>query len=136
MPNGEPNPNTHAYGYFSYRTEVHVEDTDEPSAPGNDIQVKTREQHNEARLHRRHSLAVKRARQSAQVDISENDDDTELHGDDMASAERAAATRPDASGLLNASIDELFNRMNVPQPFSPLPRMPPATILERAGKNK
>ena len=136
MPNGEPNPNTHAYGYFSLRTEVHVEDTDEPAAPGNDIQVETREQHNEARLQRRHALALKRARQSAQVDISDDDGEAELHGEDLASAERAAAARRGASGRLNAAIDDLLTQMNVPRPFSPPPKMPPATISQRAGKDK
>ena len=75
------------------------------------------------RLQRRYALAVKNAWQSAPVDIS-NDygDDAELHGEDLASAERAAAARQGAPGRLNAAIDDLLTRMNVPRQLSPLPR--------------
>ena len=115
---------------------VKIEDTDEPAAPGNDIQVETREQHNEARLQRRHVLAVKKVRQSAPVDISDEDDEPDLHGEDLVSAKRAAAARPGASGRVNAAIDELLTRMNVARPFSPPPRMPPTPSVQRAGKDK
>ena len=68
--------------------------------------------------------------------MSDEDDEAELHGEDLASAERAAAARPGPSGRLNAAIDDLLTRMNVPRPFSPPPRMPPATMSQRAGKDK
>ena len=140
MPNGKPNPFTHANGHFSLRTEVQVEDADQPAAPGYNLQVETREQHNEARLQRRHALSVKTTRQSAFVDFSDENDETELYGEDLASAERAAAARPGDSGRINAAIDELLNRMNGGdnewRPLSPPPRMLPAPSSHKAGKDK
>ena len=134
LANGQPNPNTHAYGHFSLREEVQVDDAEEMPAAGNDLQIETREQHNKARLQRRHALAVKRARRTAPQDSSD-DDEAELYGDDLAIAERAAAARPEAPGRLNMAIDQLIARMNIPRPVSPPLRMPHSPSLPRAGKD-
>ena len=118
LPNGEPNANTHVYGHFSLQNEVQVENTDEPAAHGNDYQVETREQHNEARFQRRHALAVIKARHSTPLDISDDDNDNaEVYGENPECAERAAAARQGASRRLNATIDELLTRMNVQRPL-------------------
>ena len=58
LPNVKPNPNTHVYGHISLRNEVQVKDADNFVAPGNDLQVESRKQHNEEPLQRRHAMAV------------------------------------------------------------------------------
>ena len=60
--NGEANPYTHAYCHYSLANNVEVHEPEEPPEPGNDRQIITREQCHEGRLHRKHMLAVRRAR--------------------------------------------------------------------------
>ena len=50
LANGQPNPNIHAYGYYSLVNEVQVKETAKPAAAGNDLYIVIREQRQEARL--------------------------------------------------------------------------------------
>ena len=59
LDNGQPNLNTHAYGHYSLVNEVQVEEAEEHAAADNDLQMETREQRHEARLQRKHSIALK-----------------------------------------------------------------------------
>ena len=59
LANGQPNPNTHAYGHYSLVNEVEVEEVAEPVAAGNDLHIVAREQRHKARLARAQALAVK-----------------------------------------------------------------------------
>ena len=73
LPNGQPNPNTHAYCHYSLVNEIQVEEAAEPAAASNDLLIVTPEQRHEARLVRAHALAVKRARCANPDDSSDVD---------------------------------------------------------------
>ena len=125
---GQPNPNTHAYGHYSLVNEVQVEDAEEQAAAGNDLHNVTRKKQHEARLQRKHAIALKRAKRGNIDDSSENDE-AELVGDDLLVAQRAAAARPGTSVRINDVIEQICARENLQRPTSPPPFMP----LERAG---
>ena len=129
LANGQPNPNTHAYGYYSLVNEIQVEEAAEPAAAGNDLHIVTSEQRPEARLARAHAIAIKRVR-CGNPDDNSDVDKAEIHGDDLVIAERAAAARPGTSVRINNVIEQICARQNMPCPTSPPPIMPSA----RAGK--
>ena len=132
LENGEPNPHTHAYGHYSLANDIQVEEAEDPPEPGNDLHITTREQRNEARLQRKHKLAVKRSRRTLPDDASE-DDEAEVQGDDLIIAQRAAAARPVPSVRMNDVIERIVARANIERPTSPPPRMPPPPSPQRAG---
>ena len=131
--NGEPNPNTHAYGHFSLANEVRVQDGEEQPEAGNDLQIVSRARKEEARLQRKHALAIKRARRTQSENISE-DDEAEVQGDDLIQAQRAAAARPPPSVRINTVIERICARDHLERPSSPPLRMPPPPSPQRAGK--
>ena len=92
LENGESNPYTHAYGHYFLANNVEVHVPKEPPEPGNDLQIITREQRHEARLQRKHELGVQKAKHRNE-EASSEDDEAELHGDELANAEQAAAAR-------------------------------------------
>ena len=124
LENGEPNPYTHAYGHYSLANDVEVHEPEEPQEPGNDLQIITREQRHEARLQRKHELAVRKARHR-NPEASSEEEEAELHGADLANAEQAAAARPGAAIRIQDAIERLLARHNLPRPVSPPPRLPP-----------
>ena len=133
LDNGEPNPNTHAYGHYSLENELRVHDAEEQPEAGNDLQIESREKIEEARLQRKHSLAVKRARRTQPEDISENDE-AEVQGDDLIQAQRAAVARPPPSVRINTVIERICARDHLERPTSPPLRMPPPPSPQRAAK--
>lgn len=64
MESGERNPYIHAYFHYSLSDDILVEEHYEHLAAGNDLHIDTREQRHEARLLRKHQLAVKKATRS------------------------------------------------------------------------
>ena len=134
LDNGEPNPNTHAYGHYSLAREVRVEDAEEQPGAGNDLQIESRAKKEEARLQRKHALAVKRARRGQFENISE-DDEAEVQGDDLIQAQRAAVARTAPSIRINTVIERICARDHLERPTSPPLRMPPPPPSpQRAGK--
>ena len=134
LDNGEPNPNTHAYGHYSLTNEVRVQDAEEQPEAGNDLQIESRAKKDEARLQRKHALAIKRARRTQSEDISE-DDEADVHGDDLILAQRAAIARPVPSVRINTVIERICARDHLERPTSPPIRMPlPSLSPQRAGK--
>jgi hypothetical protein len=129
LDNGEPNPYTHAYGHYSLAEDIQVEENDEHPDAGNELHIDTREQRQEARLHRKHQLAVKRATRPFQQ-MSSDEDEDEVQGDDLIRAQRAAAARPGTTIRMNDVIEQICARQNLQRPSSPPPLMP----IERAGK--
>ena len=129
LANGQPNPNTHAYGHYSLINEIQVEEAAEPAAAGNDLYIVTNEQRHEARVARAHALAIKRARRG-NLDDSSDVDEAEIQGDDLVIAEQAAAARPGTSVRINDVIEQICARQNLPRSTSSPPIMPSA----RAGK--
>ena len=93
LDNSEPNPNTHAYGHYTLAKEVRVQKAAEQAGAGNDLQIESRAKKEEARLQRKHALAINRAR-STQFDHISDDDEAEVQGDDLIIAQRAAYARP------------------------------------------
>ena len=126
--NGQPNPNTHACGHYSQVNEVQVEDAEEQAAAGNDLHIITQKQKHEARLQRKHAIALKRAKRG-NIDDSSEDDEAELGGDDLVVAQLAAAARPGTSVRINDVIEQICARQNLQRPTSQPPFMP----SERAG---
>ena len=128
LDNGQPNPNTHAYGHYSLVNEVQVEEVEEQAVAGNDFHIETREQRHEARLQRKHAIALGRARRDNHEESWENDE-AEVTGDDLVAAQRDAVTRQGTSVRINDVIDQISARQNLQRPTSPPPFMP----SERAG---
>ena len=136
MDNGEPNPNTHAYGHYSLANDVHAQEAEEQVAAGNDLQIVSREKKEVARLQRKHALAIKRARHTQPEGISD-DDEAELLGDDLVLAQQTAVARPVPSIRMNNVIERICARDNLERPTSPPLRMPPTPPSpQRAGKIK
>jgi hypothetical protein len=129
LENGEPNPYTHAYGHYSLVNDIQIQEAEEQPEAGNDLHVVTREERNEARLQRKHQLAVKMATKQNRENSSD-EDEAEVQGDDLVVAQRAAAARPGTSVRINDVIERICARNNLERPMSPPPRMP----TERAGR--
>ena len=99
LPNGQPNPYTHAYGHYSLHQEVHVDEDNQHPDAGNELQIekhseymKTREHKHEARLQRKHRLAVKKARILQREEFNDDDPDISPASEDEPEAERHAGT--------------------------------------------
>ena len=79
LPDGYPNPNTHAYGNCDLAAEEHLM-ADQPE-PGAELII----QHPEERFARRHVRVTRRLELAGAMEIEEelpdNDADGELHGD-------------------------------------------------------
>ena len=133
LDNGEPNPNTHSYGHYSLANEVRVQDAEEQPSAGNDLQIESRAKKEEARLQRKHALAIKRARRTKPEDISD-DDEAEVHGDDLILAERAAVARPPPSIRINTVIERICACDHLELSSSLPLRMPPPPSPQQAGK--
>ena len=126
-------PNTHAYGQYSLANEVRVQEAEEQAGAGNDLQIELRAKKEEARLQRKHALAIMRARSTQPEDISD-DDEAEVQGDDLIQAQRASVARPQPSVRINTVIKRICARDYLERPSSPPLRMPQPPNPQRAGK--
>ena len=59
LDNGDPNPNTHAYGHYSLANDVYIQDAKEQHEAGNDLQIESRAKIEEARLPRKRACYKK-----------------------------------------------------------------------------
>ena len=160
LPDGTPNPNSHAYGHHELATEVRVQmDMPEQSStelvldqqqpPTNDEPYHTSLQvvKRELQFKRRHdrvakTLAKRGRRDSNGEEIGNDEYDQVLDGDEngkldgakLRQAERAAVARPGAATRIGNVIERICARDNLCMPDSPPKRMPP-TSLQRAGKS-
>lgn len=161
LPDGSPNPDTHAYGHRALRDEVHV-DTVPAEAPGADLivrravhvdaehtansikRVEQRAKDNHARVVKKVTKLRRTRRDSngetIDDDMGDNqpvvpngDANGELHGNDLALAERAAAARPGTRGRLDNVIDLIARMNHIKVPTSPPPRIPPRTRVPTHG---
>ena len=78
-------------------------------------------------------LAIKRPRLTQPEDISE-DDEADVHGDDLIFAQRAAIAHPVPSVHINTVIELICARDHLVRLTSPPMRMPHPPSLRRAGK--
>ena len=95
LPDGLPNPDTHAFGHYSLEP-VRLPEPEQPPA-GEEMVVVVRPSRNEryeAQLARKHARVVKKARALRPDTGEDGDSDGELHGNQLLVAERDAASRP------------------------------------------
>lgn len=107
LADGQPNPNTHAFGHYSIETAEFPEPEQPPAGADMVVEVRepppSRNQRWEARLARKHKRAVKVADQ-------ELSDDNEViaAGPEFAVLQRAAETRPGGTRHMMNVIDRLI----------------------------
>ena len=130
LPDGRPNPNTHAYGHCDLAAEKHlVADLPEPGAQ---LIIRLTEE----RFARRQARFTKRLELASAMEMEEElldgDADGELHGDQLLMAEQVAAARPGGAIRMNEVIERIIARDNLEQPVSPPAQMPEPPIQQRA----
>ena len=131
LPDGSPNPNTHAYGHRDLAAEKHLV-ADQPE-PGEELIIR----HPEERFARRHARVTKSLELACAMGMGEElpngDADGELHGDQLIMAEQIAAARPGGVILMGEVIEQIIACDNLERPSSPPVRMPALPTPVRAG---
>ena len=115
LPDGRPNPNTHAYGHRDLAAEEHLVG-DQPE-PGAELIIRHREERfarRRARVTRRLELAG--AMEMEEEELPEGDADSELHGNQLLVAERVAAARPGGAIRMGDVIKRIIARDNLARP--------------------
>ena len=160
LPDGTPNPNTHAYGHNELATEVRVQMEmsdqsgtelvlEQQQPPTNDepyytsLQVVKRE----LQFKRRHDLVAKTLAKRGRRDsngeefggdefdqVHDGDENRKLVGAQFRQAERAAAARPGPATRIGDFIERICARDNLRMPDSPPKRMPPRSP-QKAGNS-
>ena len=164
LPDGSPNPNTHAYGHYNMAAEVRVK-TDMPQQSGTELVVEQQQPSDKPepdpdpyntslltvnrelwfkRKHDRVAKALaKRCRRDSNGDevggdefeqVPDGDENGDLGGAQLRQAELAAAARPGAATRIGDVIERICARDNLRMPDSPPKRMPPPSP-QRAGKS-
>ena len=114
LPDGHPNPNTHAYGNCDLVAEEHLV-ADQPE-PGAELIIR----HPEERFARRHSRVTRCLELAGAMEMDEElpdgDADGELHGDQLLVAERVAAARPGGAIRMGDVIERIiaFDNLELP----------------------
>ena len=131
LPDGRPNPNTHAYGHRDLAAEENLV-ADQPE-PGAELIIR----HREERFIRKHARVTRRLEVAGVMDMEEElpdgDADGELHGDQLLVAERVAAARPGGAIRMGDVIERIIARHRLERPVSPPARMPAPPTPQRAG---
>ena len=134
LPDGRPNPNTHAYGNRDLAAEENLV-ADQPE-PGAELVIR----HPEERFARRNARVSKRIELAGAMEMEEElpDGDAygELHGDQLLISERVAATRLGGSIRMGDVIERIIARDNPERPNSPPARMPAPFTPQRAGPSR
>ena len=136
LPDGSPNPYTHAYGHKDLAAEEHFEAV-MPEAPGTDLVVENRER----RYIRKHAYVVKKllalpGHRGDQEEQEETEEPGEIPGDvalstgDWDKAAQVAAARPGVTGRIDDMLQRLFA---AGRPVSTPPPQPPVFDAQRAG---
>ena len=107
LPDGSPNPNTHAYGHKDLAMEEQFV-ADMPAAPGTDLII----EHQERRFIWNHERVVKKLRSMLQAEgAEEQPEELEMeipdNQDEWDQAAREAAARPGVAGRITDVIDRL-----------------------------
>ena len=131
LPDGRPNPNTHAYGHRDSEFEEHWI-TDQPE-PGAELIIL----HPDKRFARRHACVTRRFELADAIEMEEKlpdgDADGKLHGDQLLMAERVAAARRGGAIRMGEVIERFIARDNLERPNSPPARMQARLPKQRAG---
>ena len=130
LPDGCPNPNTHAYGHRDLAAEEHLI-ADQPE-PGAKLIIR----HPQERFARRHARVTRRLEVAGaikmEVELPDGDADGKLHGDQLLVAKRVAAARPAGAIRMVQVIERIIARDNLERPLSPLAWMPAPPTPQRA----
>ena len=132
LPNGQPNPQTHAYGHHLLADAVRVEH-EEGAAVGDDLHIEqrlTRNQRYEQRLVKKHKRVLTQAKK-ARRDGDESDDSFVEDEEDFVAMRAAAERRPGGMVHVDDVITRLCHQNGMDVPTSPPPRIP--LLDQRAG---
>ena len=134
LPDGSPNPYTHAYGHKDLADEEEFE-ADMPDAPGSDLII----EHRERRFFQKHARVAKKLSAlpghhgDQETDSAEEEEeipgDVALSTGDWDKAAKVAAARPGVPGRIEDVLQRLFA---AGRPVSPPPQ-PPVFDAQRAG---
>ena len=106
LPDGRPNPNTHAYGHCELAAEEHLM-ADQPEL-GAELIIR----YPEERFARRHARVTKRLELAGAIkmedELPDGDADGELHGDQLLLAERVAAARSGGAIRMGDVIERII----------------------------
>ena len=131
LPEGHPDPNTHAYGHHDLAAEEHRA-ADQPE-PGAELIIR----HPEKRFALRHARVTRRLKHAGAMVMEEELPDGnakgELYGDQLLMAERVAAARFCGAIRMGDIIERIIARNNLERPVSPRARMPAPSTPQRAG---
>ena len=124
LPDGQPNPNTHAYGHHDLVSEenlvaVHPE-------PGAELIIR----HVEERFERRHSRVIRHLGSSVIIEKNMPDANTvcERQGDLL-----TETIRQKGAMRIDEVIEQICVRQSLEPPVSPPARLPPPLSTQRAG---
>ena len=122
LPDGRPNPNSHAYSHCDLAAEEQL--VADQLEPGAELIIR----HLEERFVQRHACVIRRLELTGAMDMEEElpdgDADGEFHGDQLLVAERVAAVRPGGAIQMGNVIKRIIARDNLERPVSPPARMP------------
>ena len=131
LPDGRPNPNTHAYGHCDLAAKKHLI-ADQPE-PGAELIIR----HPEERFARRHARVTRRLELAGAMEMEEElpngDAEGKPYGDQLLIAERVAAARPGGAIRMGEVIERIIACDNLELPVSPSARMLAPLTPERAG---
>ena len=131
LPDGRPNPNTHAYGHRDLAAEEHL--VADQSEPGAELLIR----HRVELFARKHAHVTRRLELAGAIDMEEDlpdgDADGELHGDQLLVAERLAASRPGGAIRMGDVIERSIASDDLERFVSSPARMPAPPTLQRAG---
>ena len=134
LPDGRPNPNTHAYGHRDLAAEEHLV-ADKPEG-GAELIIR----HPEERFARRHARVTRRLELAGEIEMYEilpdSDADGEFHCDKLLMAERVTAARLGGAIRMGEVIERIIARHNLERPNSPSARMPAPPPPQRAEPSK
>ena len=131
LPDCCSNQNTHAYCHRDLASKEHL--VGDQLKPGAELIIR----HSEERFARRHACVTRRFELAGAIEIkqelSNNNADGELHGDQLLMAERDAHARLGRVIRMGKVIERIIARDNIEQPVSPPARMLAPTTQQRAG---
>ena len=129
MLDGQPNPNTHAYGHRDLVTEENLV-ADHPK-PGAELVIRQIEE----RFKCRHARVITRIQNDNTMEEEEPDGDfdSELLNDQLLVAWRMADSRPNGAIRMGEIIERIIARENLERPVSPPARMQAPPTPQRAG---
>ena len=127
MPDGRPNPNTHAYGHRDILAEETL--VADHSKPGAELVIKQVEK----RFNCLHARVIRRIQQYNEMEEKQSDIEDEINCKNLLMAENQAVSRPGSAIQMGEAIEQICARNNIKRPVSPPTRMPAPPTPQSAG---